>query len=372
MLRRRAGFTLIELLVVIAIIGILAAMVFPVFARARESARKAVCLSNVKNIALAINMYLSDNNDTFPTTEHRQEVMDYFETEPGMSDQGCRQSPEWAADVANPYIRWPVVLDEYVKNRDVWRCPSAKLFGAASFILPYADWVGYLRSNEGQWGESLGLGPTCLHMTFPPGWGGEVTDSIIQQRSAGASGARDTLWGTQVANKCFVQGYASGEENFRDVKLAALQDVASVPVICDGGSLPSWLSMGSMAYPDICCAECSGVIWVAFGGPDCPDGTFCDPDCFAIHAHLNDWARDENRQKQATRHLGGSNLGFADGHASWMAAKAMIAKSDDKGFEYVGWTCPTTSPPGYRSYCEQEPPAEMIFLHNADIDWYGK
>ena len=54
MRRRYRGFTLIELLVVIAIIGILAAMVFPVFARARESARKAVCLSNVKNIALAI------------------------------------------------------------------------------------------------------------------------------------------------------------------------------------------------------------------------------------------------------------------------------------------------------------------------------
>ena len=63
----RKGFTLIELLVVIAIIGILASMVFPVFARARESARKAVCLSNVKNIALAVQMYLADNNDRFWT-----------------------------------------------------------------------------------------------------------------------------------------------------------------------------------------------------------------------------------------------------------------------------------------------------------------
>ncbi len=57
-MRRVKGFTLIELLVVIAIIGILAAMLFPVFARARESARKTQCLANIKNIAIALNMYL--------------------------------------------------------------------------------------------------------------------------------------------------------------------------------------------------------------------------------------------------------------------------------------------------------------------------
>ena len=83
MVRRRKGFTLIELLVVIAIIGILAAMVFPVFARARESARKAVCLSNVKNIALAYQMYLSDYNDTFFPLEHGADAEAFFSTCPG-------------------------------------------------------------------------------------------------------------------------------------------------------------------------------------------------------------------------------------------------------------------------------------------------
>jgi len=64
----KRGFTLIELLVVIAIIAILAAILFPVFAQARESARKATCLANVKQIALAVLMYTQDYDETLPTS----------------------------------------------------------------------------------------------------------------------------------------------------------------------------------------------------------------------------------------------------------------------------------------------------------------
>src|SRR5690348_12135480 len=64
--RSHAGFTLIELLVVIAIIAILAAILFPVFARAREQARRSVCKSNMKQIGLAMAMYLQDYDQMFP------------------------------------------------------------------------------------------------------------------------------------------------------------------------------------------------------------------------------------------------------------------------------------------------------------------
>src|SRR6202142_1298309 len=64
--RRGAGFTLIELLVVIAIIAILAAILFPVFAQARESARKTVCLSNTKQLGLGIMMYVQDYDEVYP------------------------------------------------------------------------------------------------------------------------------------------------------------------------------------------------------------------------------------------------------------------------------------------------------------------
>src|SRR5687767_12004527 len=66
---RRRGFTLIELLVVIAIIAILAAILFPVFAQARESARKTGCLSNLKQIGIAVQMYLTDYDDRYPSQQ---------------------------------------------------------------------------------------------------------------------------------------------------------------------------------------------------------------------------------------------------------------------------------------------------------------
>jgi prepilin-type N-terminal cleavage/methylation domain-containing protein len=64
----RAAFTLIELLVVIAIIAVLAGILFPVFSRARESARRTACASNLKQLGLAIQMYASDADGLIPTT----------------------------------------------------------------------------------------------------------------------------------------------------------------------------------------------------------------------------------------------------------------------------------------------------------------
>jgi len=69
MRRQKGGFTLIELLVVIAIIAILAAILFPVFAQAREKARASSCLSNQKQIALAHSMYAQDYDETYPIAQ---------------------------------------------------------------------------------------------------------------------------------------------------------------------------------------------------------------------------------------------------------------------------------------------------------------
>jgi prepilin-type N-terminal cleavage/methylation domain-containing protein/prepilin-type processing-associated H-X9-DG protein len=367
---RRKGFTLIELLVVIAIIGILAAMVFPVFARARESARKAVCLSNVKNIALAYQMYLADNNDTLPPMEHRQEAIDYFEAIPG-GGTVCRSGEanervQVFSSWSNPYLRVPLILDEYVKNRDVWRCPSAKVEGGATFILPGPDWLGYLKASQGMWGGSYSEVGPCTR-SWPPGWGGQVTDSIVQQQLATAFGVSGI--DQDAVHKAFVQSIGTREQAWGR-KLVEVNDPVRFVICADAGVLPeSVCSPAILAYPDICCAECAGVNWHAWSWPVvenghtvCPDGSYC-PECWEIHASY-EWITDPNARRATTRHLGGSNLGFLDGHAAWMHAQAIISAYDpvtgESDLECTQDWCINTHL--YQQVCGDIPPG-VVFLH---------
>ncbi len=324
MVMRRKGFTLIELLVVIAIIGILAAMVFPVFARARESARKVVCLSNVKNIALAIQMYLGDNNDTLPPDEQRQEVLDYFVTWPGGSEPGGLDPGEtaglWCAPYSNPYLRWPVIFDEYTKNRDVWRCPSAKIASGASWIIPGPDWLSSIKAGEGSWGLAGDYlaGGACYY-AWPPGWGGDVTDTLLQERLAvplyGLGGGE--------ANKAFVTGI--GTTGWPGMKLVEVQDVANFVIAGDAGTVAEDMFLGNLAYPDICMMECANPIcgWADWEG--CASyGASCG--LYGYAPNDGSFLANPELRKQYSRHLGGVNLGFLDGHATWINSTSLINK----------------------------------------------
>jgi prepilin-type N-terminal cleavage/methylation domain-containing protein/prepilin-type processing-associated H-X9-DG protein len=131
---KKKGFTLIELLVVIAIIAILAAILFPVFARAREKARQASCLSNVKQIMLAWRMYAQDYDGQF--THH---VFAY----------GLPQA-YW----------WYYPLQAYVKNVQIFQCPSDPVehnfkndpMASCSYGMNWLYCNGrYIRSSSGSW-----------------------------------------------------------------------------------------------------------------------------------------------------------------------------------------------------------------------------
>ena len=126
----RRGFTLIELLVVIAIIAILAAILFPVFAKAREKARQSSCLSNVKQIMLGVMSYAQDYDETLP-----YQVLDLD------GSSGAN-----AGDMT-----WRMAVTPYCKNVQIFMCPSKKMTTAFG---------GTLATD---WGFTAGYGMNAVH-----------------------------------------------------------------------------------------------------------------------------------------------------------------------------------------------------------------
>jgi prepilin-type N-terminal cleavage/methylation domain-containing protein/prepilin-type processing-associated H-X9-DG protein len=115
----RPAFTLIELLVVIAIIAIMAAILFPVFARAREHARRATCTSNLKQLAAALIMYVSDYDERLPA------MSSYTGTASCASDPfGGRGAGLCDNDAFVNHFGWAIMATPYVKSTAVFRCPS--------------------------------------------------------------------------------------------------------------------------------------------------------------------------------------------------------------------------------------------------------
>src|SRR5262249_19035322 len=119
------AFTLIELLIVIAIIAILASLLFPVFAQARESARQTQCASNSRQVGLAMRLYTSDNEETWFRAHSVSAAGPGFSlSQPWIGYDNSNDPP--LGDVRRPAIRppRPGALDPYIRNEGVKRCPS--------------------------------------------------------------------------------------------------------------------------------------------------------------------------------------------------------------------------------------------------------
>jgi prepilin-type N-terminal cleavage/methylation domain-containing protein/prepilin-type processing-associated H-X9-DG protein len=177
--RSRAGFTLIELLVVIAIIAILAGILFPVFAQARDAAKRANCISNLKQIALAHQMYVQDHDDTLPS---------WYVVGP----RGYLIWPEFLS----PYYRDPKILDEGLtsaadKKENNWLADYSLCAwgpgGDNSQEKPYWRWPG------APWVEKNSYRPMSLAevrrpaetMSFADGSTGRYDSSIRRRHRNG-------------------------------------------------------------------------------------------------------------------------------------------------------------------------------------------
>jgi prepilin-type N-terminal cleavage/methylation domain-containing protein/prepilin-type processing-associated H-X9-DG protein len=114
------AFTLIELLVVIAIIAILAAILFPVFAQAREKARAITCVSNEKQISLGVLMYVQDYDETFPIY--------YYHIPPQPTD------PPFSPQYKDTIVGWNEAINPYVKSVPIFRCADTTRSGSLPSI----------------------------------------------------------------------------------------------------------------------------------------------------------------------------------------------------------------------------------------------
>jgi prepilin-type N-terminal cleavage/methylation domain-containing protein/prepilin-type processing-associated H-X9-DG protein len=154
---RTQGFTLIELLVVIAIIAILAAILFPVFARARENARRASCQSNEKQIGLALAQYIQDY------------------------DERCLPGAYPYSGSGDTTTRWYNLLDPYLKSTQVLQCPSRPANTGVAYGWNYFK-VGYqVQAGAGSSGDGNALGWAvhqndigCPAQTIPVGDGDQT------------------------------------------------------------------------------------------------------------------------------------------------------------------------------------------------------
>jgi len=175
----RKGFTLIELLVVIAIIAILAAILFPVFARAREAARRTACLSNLKQIGLATLMYANDYDEKLPLL-HQEWAWGVTTWLDFTSLFGTYVPTGHRAENYPPQV----LLLPYIKNYQIFECPSDAT--TTVFGVPYADrftgsarrhplWLQQINPSYG-YNATLGTGDPGIVTTA---WDGEEGSSIV-------------------------------------------------------------------------------------------------------------------------------------------------------------------------------------------------
>lgn len=250
---RKRGFTLIELLVVIAIIAILAGFLFPVFATARETARGGRCLSNLRQIAVAALLYATDADDLLPLDASS------CAGGAGTAAQPCsRRNPQWRIESQ---------ILPYVKNSDLFTCPSAHNPGV---VWSAAEQV----CLWGAWG-------------FP--------DYLCHKGDPTRARAVSYGWNQAIFKGCFWMSPAGcGSPGF---PLAQINGAADKVMVADASFAHLELSRIAFAnYIGISPVQAknAGDFWATPGG--------------ALEAI------DPDRH---TRHRQGQNVAFMDGHVKW-------------------------------------------------------
>lgn len=281
---RSAGFTLIELLVVISIIALLAAILFPVFARVREKARQTSCASNLKQIALGFQQYQQDYDGRFPHAWDSDAAL--INTATCTTPKNCL-----LADPTDDPVVWPAKLMPYLKSRQVFSCPSVSKMRSSPC---HAIGASYKLNNH-QWQD-----------------GDPVVGSAFAEWLRGASQVAygynvQFLGGGQFLSRLSCQNtkFPSAADCWNcgvGVQESSLQQPSGTVLLIDN----NWQNGGITSAP-------------AFADIRVPTDTAGDFWCKA------DGTQDVYDSFDP-RHNGGLNVAFADGHVKWMKKEDAIYK----------------------------------------------
>lgn len=289
--RKPNGFTLIELLVVIAIIAILAAILFPVFATAREKARQTMCLSNENQIALAVLQYIQDYDETMvPAMNCQQGSL-------GNAPWCGGQEESWVASVM-PYIK------NQVGGGSVWICPdlehdfwhiTSNHSSYPTIELQYFDTYGFNK-------DYLQPDPDCSPSKAMQGvvpWGFPVSDAKIDAPA-------ETVMFVETKPLTYLSGGCEGCFN--------VGSLVNAPA--DGNSPP-------LATGGVVMHACSNGGNIQFNNPE--DGWGIDSE-YDGPANLYPYGLPDTATNEFDpRHTGGGNVAFCDGHCKWYLPAQLAA-----------------------------------------------
>ncbi len=225
----KQGFTLIELLVVIAIIAILASILFPVFARARENARRSSCQSNLKQIGLGVMQYVQDYDEKYPPSGFRN-----------ATNSSCTST----AQRCNP---WQGLVQPYVKSRQVFACPSnprnAALINGSGEVwgTPISGGIPVSYMANGGVQNNANIAPSGRPMNDNLAGGGiaqaqlqEVAQTILVHENNGTTNDPD-VWNSQTSysdgSVIFTNHLGTSVFLFADGHVKALKPMATISTV---------------------------------------------------------------------------------------------------------------------------------------------
>jgi prepilin-type N-terminal cleavage/methylation domain-containing protein/prepilin-type processing-associated H-X9-DG protein len=237
---RRRAFTLIELLVVIAIIAILAAILFPVFARARENARRASCQSNLKQIALGFMQYTQDYDEKLPL---------WFANLDGSAATPFNASTTNAGEPGHDQ-GWAELLQPYLKSSQIFQCPSESTGpSAAGSNSAYSDYM--YNGDISNYGSGTGQSLSMAAINYPSN---TVLNTDANSYNSSGIFGYNYAWGPPYALPYYTRHLDGANVSFVDghVKWFKPQNVLSRSVAACGTGTTTTTTSPSVAAATFC------------------------------------------------------------------------------------------------------------------------